>query len=130
MDCYALDTASLAKQALQVAVEGGERQAGVQHIVGADSRTQVLGGLVTKIDHWRVIRFGGNRHRDQARVLAMGAADFDQRLLVVMGDHFEPAVGQTLPALGALKPACLTAKDVENVHALFLPGSGTANEES
>ena len=121
VDCYAIATGELAKQALEVAVEARERQPGVEYLVGGDGWTEVISGLVAKLDGGRILGLGGDRHRDQTLVLAMSAGDFDERLLVAMDNHFELAVGKTLPALRALKPAGLAAKNIQNVHALFLP---------
>ena len=52
----------------------------------------------------------------------MHAGHLDQGLVIVMRHHLELAVGQALPAFGALKAARLAAKDIEHVvHAISLP---------
>ena len=58
---------------------------------------------------------------DQPRVLAMGAGDFDQGLLVLLHHHLEPTICEALPALGALKATRLPAEDIEHVHGSYLP---------
>src|SRR5438270_5888920 len=77
LDCYHGVTA-LAKQAGQVALVSGEREASIEHIIGGDGCSEVVGGLVAEIDSRRRLDFGGERDRDQADVVAMGAGDLDE----------------------------------------------------
>src|SRR3989449_4434213 len=111
-----------AKQAGEVAVEAGKRQPGIEYVVGGDRRPELTDRLVPNVvDHRRGLGFSGDRDRDHPDVLAMHAGHLDERLIVVMGHHLELAIGQALPAFGALKPASLSAKNVEHVHAISLP---------
>jgi len=95
----------------------GERQSDVEHVICRDRRSQVVDGLVANINHRRCLGFGGERDRDHPHVLALGARDLDQGLVVMMRHHLELAIGQALPTLGALKPTSLPAKDIEQIHA-------------
>jgi hypothetical protein len=70
------------------------------------------------------LRLGSDRHGDQTGVFAIAACDLDQGLIIVLGDHLELTVGKALAALWALEPARLPPKNIENIHAFFLPGYG------
>src|SRR5256885_2601604 len=111
-----------AQQAGEVALEAGERQPRIEHVVGRNRRSEVIDRLVPNVvDHRRSFGFRGDGDRDHPDVLTMDAGHLDQGLVVVVRHHLELAVGQALPAFGALKPARLTAKDIEHVHAMSLP---------
>jgi len=102
----------------------GERQAHIEDVVGRDRRSKVIRGLVAQVDHRRRPGFGGEGDRDHPDVLAVGARDFDQRLVVMVRDHLELAFGQALATLGTLEPAGLAAKDIEQIHGIvFTPVS-------
>src|SRR5436853_2990029 len=62
-DCYRLVTAPSAKQAREVALVAGERQPGVEHVIGGNRRPELAGRLVANLDHRRGRRFGRDRDR-------------------------------------------------------------------
>src|SRR3981081_38116 len=102
-DCYRLVTAPSAKQAGEVALVAGERQLGIENARGGDRRPDLICRLVANLDHRRGRRLGRDRDRDHPDVLAVGAGDLHQGLVVLMRHHLELAVRQALPTLGALE---------------------------
>lgn len=115
------DPLGLSDELAEVAVEVGEGQANVEHLVGADRVAERLGWLVPHIYRCR-LHFSCEGHRDQSGVLAVGAGDLDQRLVVGVRHQVKLAFGKALPALRALESAGLPAKDIENIHGRFVPG--------
>ena len=100
----------------------GECQPGIEDIVRRDRCPELVDRLIAQVDHRRGLGFGGEGDRDHPYILAMCAGDLDQGLVVLARHHLELAIGKALAALGALKPTCLSAKDIEHVvHAISLP---------
>jgi hypothetical protein len=121
--------AGLADQALQVALVTGKGQSNVEDLVGTDPASQAVDRLIPDIRLGR-IRRGGHPDLDHASVFAAGAGHPHQGLAVGLGDQLQAAVGQALAALGALEAARLAAKQVKNVHGLYVPQLPTAEAGS
>src|SRR5438309_3383122 len=123
--CFGLlpagDRSGPAKQAGQVTLEAGEGEPGIQHVIGRDRPAEIVDRLIANLDRRRLgFGFGGDRNRDHPRVLAVSAGDFDQGLLIGMGDHLELAIGQAFPTFGALKSAGLATQNIEEIHSFFV----------
>src|SRR5919201_6032281 len=115
------DSPELAEQTLEIAVEAGEREPGIEDFVAADRGPQRGDRLVANWHGGRLLGLRRHRDRDQPGVLAMRTGHLDQRLLIVLAEHFQLAISQTLAALRALEAAGLPAQNVQNVHDPFLP---------